>query len=563
MKYIVDFHNDAPDAEISKYLLDNGCTVLKEWNNFDKVYLVEAASEPPASAIVAHVVDDSNTLAIKPLDYVEINRHFLQPNNPNYPTVTISTTSQQDWYKNYSLQNPVFDEPTTTYSQKGSNVHVYIMDSGIDATHPEFQGVSITNLYSVAPGDFTDTTGHGTALASVIAGKTCGVSSAKLKIVKIFQQGVSTLQSQFLDALDAVLADMPANGFAVLNCSWSIPRNAWVEFKLKECIDEGIWVLAAAGNNGTAIGDVTPAAMPEAFTVGAYDQNLQPCDFTDYTGTSGISITQGPTNTGALDGWAPGTAIWSAMIPGPNAGSNPPPEAYYGYHGGTSMATAIASGIAAFNLSDLLDSNGTRIAGTEMYQPNMGTISGNALIVSRPGLLDLSAPQYANSKNLVATLKQQQIALQPPDELIGTLRAGSEGVACRPFSPHVTKSFELLDTLPANFVCTHEGAIYGRPTLEQGPTDGSSFVLHTVRAKRIDENDLEEIVKIDLYILASNFQPSDLPPDHPIVITFSTSCQGAGNFSCGLNYHPNCTNACSPGASCCDSGKAQMCNCIA
>lgn len=558
MKYIVDFHNHTPQSDIDQYLLDNGCSILKEWDNFDKVYLVEANAQPPVTAIVAHVVDDSNLLAIKPLQLVEFNKYFGL-SNPNYPTVTISTTDQQDWYKNYSLQNPVFDTPNTTYTQKGSNVHVYIMDSGIDATHPEFDGVDITNIYSVTPGDYTDTTGHGTALASVIAGKTCGMSSAKLKIVKIFQKGQSTLQSNFLDALDAIMADMPDNSFSVLNCSWAIPRNPWVEYKLKECIDEGIWVLAAAGNSGTAIEDVTPAAMPEAFTVGAYSPDLVPCDFSDFTGNSATSLTLGHTNSGALDGWSPGVDIYSASIPAP--GATMPPEGLYSYHSGTSMATAIASGVAAYNMNDFLDSNGNRLPGTEGFAPNL-TPTSNGVIVFRPGLLDLSDPKYANSKNLVATLREGQVKPQPPDELTGVVRAGSEQTICKPFSPHLTKSFELLDPLPNNFFTLPDGSIYGKPTIEQGPTDGNPYILHIINAKRIDNNDVEENIKINLYITNPNLQPTDLPNDHIINIVFLNSCVGPGYFSCGLQFESGCVDQCSSGADCCGSGKTSYCVCI-
>lgn len=561
MKYIVDFHNDAPDAEISKYLLDNGCTVLKEWDNFDKVFLVEAANTPPASAIVAHIVDDANEVAIKPLTLVDFNPYFglHSTDDPNYPSATISTTDKQDWYKNYTLKNPVFDEPTATFTLKGSNVNVYVMDSGIDATHPEFDGVSITNIYSVVPGDYTDTTGHGTALSSVISGKTRGLSSAKLNIVKIFHRDVTTYQSNFLDALDAVMASMPIGGFSILNCSWFIARNEWVEYKLKECIDRGMWVITAAGNNGAPIGDVTPAAMPEAFVVGAYNPDLLPCDFSNYTGDSSISITQGQTNSGALDGWAPGLDIYVACLTDPN--KPPIPGGTYGYVGGTSIAAAIASGVAANNLSDLIDSTGMRALPVSTMLAVSAEYESSS-IVSRPGLLDLSDPKYANSKNLIATIGNSSTITQSPDEMLGALRAGTEGVVCIPFSPHLTKSFDLLDPLPENFSFLPSGALYGQPTLAQAPADGNPYVLYTVHAKRIDINDVEETIKIDIYILPSNFKPTDLPEDHPIQITFTNNCVGWGYASCSLQYQSNCVNQCY-NSICCGSGKASYCNCVA
>jgi hypothetical protein len=550
MKYIVDFHNDAPDAEITQYLSDNGCTVLKEWDNFDKVFLVEAATEPPVTSIVAFVKDDTNTLAIKPMD-VEINKYHGKT-NPNYPLITISTTDEKDWWKNYTLQNPVFDEPTATYSQKGSNIHVYIMDSGIKADHPEFQGLDISYLYSITPGDFSDNKGHGTALASVIAGKTCGISSAKLKIVKMFDSNQPTYQSQFLDALDAIMADVPPNSFAILNCSWSIPRNEWVEYKLKECMDDGVWVFAAAGNSGTAISNVTPAAMPEAFTVGSYNKDLKPSDFSDYTGNSAISYTSGHTNIGDLNGWAPGEDIHVATLDGS-----------YSYVAGTSISCAIACAVAAHNLSDSVDSNGHRLPGHE------GIIAAGAdasawLIVGRPDILDLSDPKYANTTNLIVTMIEQRDFNQSSDEVMGTVRAGQEATLFRFFSPHQTKSFELLDPLPENFYLLPYGAVFGRPSIAQGPTGPDPYTLITIRGKRISNDDVEEIITGKIYILESNFQPSQLPEDHEINYQLLYSCSNFPVASCGLYYSPACIFACGGGGDCCEpAGKpSSLCICV-
>jgi len=549
MKYIVDFHNDAPDAEITQYLANYGCTVLKEWDNFDKVFLVEAVSEPPVTSIVAHVKDDAHKLAFKPMEFVNVNQHFRNCNDPNFPSVTISTTDQKDWWKNYSLASPVFDQPTTTYSQKGSNIHVYIMDSGIEASHPEFQGVEISNLYSVTPGDFSDNKGHGTALASLVSGKTCGISSAKLKIVKIFDPSHETLQSEFLDALDAVMADLPEGYFGILNCSWSIPRNEWVEFKLKECIDDGLWIIAASGNSGTAIGDVTPAAMPEAFTIGSYNMDLQPSDFSNYSNGSSISYSASPTNHGALDGWAPGEQIYCAALNGT-----------YAFSAGTSLACAITSAVTAHNLSDLCYADGRKLPNTEgLFLAGPSAVP--ATVLGRKDILDLSDPKYSTSVNAIVTIKDTMDQSMPPDETHNAIRAGERKSLTVLFNPQLTKSVEIIDALPENFEILPNGSLWATPTLEQGPPEGESFKQYTAKIKRISKDDVEEIATIQIYVLAPNYEPTDLPNDHVINITLLTSCVGPGNLSCGLNYNSNCVNSCNL-SNCCGSGKTSQCNCV-
>jgi hypothetical protein len=67
MKFLIDFKADALDADISAYLQQHGCTVLKEWDKFDKIFLVEADSMPPDADITDRITEE-NHLAIKPLD---------------------------------------------------------------------------------------------------------------------------------------------------------------------------------------------------------------------------------------------------------------------------------------------------------------------------------------------------------------------------------------------------------------------------------------------------------------------------------------------------------------
>lgn len=556
MQYIVDFHNDAPDADITQYLTTNGCTVLKEWNNFDKVFLVEASNEPPAAAIVAFVKDNSDTLACKPLNFFDpanpIN-NYHRINNPNYPSLTISTTDTKDWWKNYTLANPVFDQPTTTITQKGNHIHIYVMDSGIESTHPEFENADISYLYSVTPGDYSDKKGHGTSIASIISGKTCGISSAKLKVVKIFDPSVETLQSNFLDALDAVMEDVPNGCFAVLNCSWSIPKNDWVEYKLRECIRDGVWVVAAAGNNGVPIENVTPASMPDAFTVGAYDQDLKPCVFSDYTGGSSISYTEDNVNHGVLDGWAPGVSIWAAGLNGS-----------YGPTAGTSMSAAITSAVIAYNLSDTVTSDG-RIYPDMQGAVIAGPDANSFLVVGRKDLLDLSDPKYANSKNVMVTLFDM-----PPGSISGcpdittaAMVAGQKGVAKVLFDPHNTKSVEIIDPFPPGFTILPSGTLYADVGLDQAPAGDDTYTMSVAKFKRTLMDDTVEDITVNVYILKPNYQPSDLPEDHPINITFLGSCNNPPYTACVLFFQSYCDPKCNYGGWCCQSGKASStCICV-
>lgn len=555
MQYLIDFINTATEQDISQYLSENGCTVLKEWDNFDKVFLVETNSVPNKTAIVERLIEETS-VAIVPHDIMMVDQQHNCHQHNDYPTISVDTNDQKDWWKNFSYLQPKFEAEPLILSRLGQNITVYLMDSGILDTHPEFAGRNVTKLYSVTPGDFTDYNGHGTALGSLIVGNTCGITDAKLKVVKIFDPNHATLQSEFLDALDAIINDHVDNTFAIINASWSIPKNEWVEHKLALAVDEGIFVLAAAGNTGVPIEDVTPASMMEVVTIGAYNTDLMPCDFSNYTGPA--STGQGTVNHGALDGWAPGEQIWAASLDG----------TYY-YISGTSAATAITSAITACNLEWYTDEEGNREwflnqlvlnSFTNEWtndKPNMN--HANGLIFARYDMLEYNDPKYNDSINRLATIMDHclRIKPQPADEMSIISRVGQENKPLI-FSPPLTKSIEPLDPMPPNFYLSSMGNVVVRPTEENAPAAGEHYRLYTLRFNRIGIDDVSEIFTLYVYVLNEDKDVSEIPEDDPIIpITLLVNCSG-------LLCKPGSTTACSDTCGylgCCAGYKSIDLNC--
>ena len=101
------------------------------------------------------------------------------------------TSAEGQWARirvasRYRPLAPSYSLHDSTYLSKPE---LYIMDSGIDATNPEFVGTDLEieewytcpNIY--APGDQK---GHGTAVASMAVGKNVGITTnVKLKTIKI------------------------------------------------------------------------------------------------------------------------------------------------------------------------------------------------------------------------------------------------------------------------------------------------------------------------------------------------------------------------------------------
>lgn len=388
MKLLIDFKSDATQESIDAYLQEHNCTIVKQYQNYTDVYLVDhtGTGTLPVTDIIDSIVPDDT----QPLTLLDVNVEL----NPNVTYGTIETTEQNDWWKVASLMSPDFDKPSDAYPINGKGVTVYMMDSGIDATHAEFAQASVRLLYSFN-GDFLDTSGHGTALSSVIVGKTCGMTAADLVVVKVFADGVETKQSDLLAAFDAIITDYLATGkkAAVLNMSWGIPKNQYIEDKIATLIEAGVYAVAAAGNSGIEIADVTPASMAPVITIGSYSEDFKPSDFSNYTGSSAVSVTDGAVNGGALDGWAPGENIYAAI-----------PGGTYGNVSGTSIAAAIHTAAIAYNLFDNLDSSGqigvAANSTTEYLAQFMGEIG-----FYRRNMVHLDDPKYASSVNLVTTFK--------------------------------------------------------------------------------------------------------------------------------------------------------------
>jgi hypothetical protein len=542
MKYLIDFHHGITEAQIDAYLDQYGYTFLQEWDNFERVILVESDVEPVKTDIVEYVLNDE-TLEIRPHFEQEIdyNPYHLSKNVPHLPNIEISTTDEKDWWKNYVLADPNFETPTVNISRKGQNVTVYILDSGFNKNVPEFDDTDVSYLYTITENDYQDQAGHGTAIASIIAGSTCGITSAKLKIVKIFRPDRGTFQSEFLSALDTIISDCPENTFAVANCSWSIPKNLWIENKLREMILKGIVVVAAAGNNGTPIDDVTPASMKEVITVGSFNTDLMPSKFSDYTGGSLIAYNQDDVNHGELDGWAPGEKIWVNGI-----------DNLYGYSAGTSMACAVTSAVIAYNLTDLVDSEGYRISGYE----NVGLLGNDnftlMLAFARKNLIDLSDEKYANSKNIITTIRDLSFynpVLSLDSSIVSSAGKGKIFVV-KLFYPHEVKSAVLLDELPPNFWINPDGTLWNNATEEQAVNlvTGENFQKHIFRIKLIDHNNEEYVLNRTLFIVPSTFSKDDYPPDHEINVTLLVSCAFSFANSCLFRgTSPDCQDNCGGG----------------
>lgn len=483
MKYIVDFKNNTNNIEIQEYLDNNKCTILKTFNNFDRSYLVSTKDQrPPLTEIIEYVVDDKDHNITLLGDIVISDTNYGRI-DPKLPLIQISTSDKKDWWKNYVMGKPDFDNNELTISRRGSDAIVYIMDTGVQDSHPEFKNSNIDHLYSVS-GDFNDNHGHGTAIASLICGETCGLTSTKIKNVKINEIGWKTRQSDILYALDMILSDFLKNPgqLGIVNCSWSIPKNEHIEQKINVLIDAGLYFVSAIGNEGK-IDNATPSSMKDVLTIGSFDENLEPSSFSNYSDY--------------LNGWAPGENIRVADINGD-----------YKILFGTSLAAAIQTSVLVYNFSSKM-SNGKLLPAFQ--KRNIEFICNYTL--SRTNLLDLSNSKYSNLPNRVSTI-HNVIDLTNMKQMPFSSAAIKVGdmYSTMAFNPQQTKSVEIVKPLPENFVLLENGILHGSPATIKG---SHQIIESEIKITLQDNSIMNKVMTFG--ILGEDFNRDSIDSEDPIL----------------------------------------------
>jgi thermitase len=256
--------------------------------------------------------------------------------------------SEPDFYRQWGLENtgqqggtPNADiDISRAWTQAtGQGVLVAVVDSGVDAGHPDLDGQVIAGRDFVDNDNDPSPIGndadeaHGTFIAGIIAAKVNDVGmsgvapDARILNVRACSQG----SCMALDAVNAIYYAVD-HGADIINLSFGgpYPRGS-SDHPLESAIDfartRGVLVVTAAGNDSPqAIGSdmmMVPAELPHAnnLAVAATNRRDQIASGTYYG--QGIDIA------------APGVDIWSSIITG------------WAFGDGTSFAAPHVAGVAA------------------------------------------------------------------------------------------------------------------------------------------------------------------------------------------------------------------------
>ncbi|RIH81662.1 Serine protease AprX [Calidithermus terrae] len=406
--------------------------------------------------------------------------------------VSIEQDEPLKFFLNTSVGFIGADRARAAFGLSGKGVGVAVIDSGIDATHPDLvlgknvgRNVKIVGPitdtpvggYLYADLDNTDlTSGHGTHVAGTIAGlgtasqgKYTGVAPGATLLGIGTGDGISILYA--LQGFDFALKPEIREKYnvRVISNSWGTsgrrfdPYNA-IALASKRAYDLGVLVVFAAGNDGPDPDTLNPySASPCVISVAAGDKRGFLADFSS-RGVPGDALHH-------PDITAPGVSIIAARA---KTGAVTPPYtgdplygAFYSSISGTSMATPHVSGTLALMLeaNPKLRLEGalemmSKTARPMYYQADGFTVKRRELWEVGAGYLDAyEAVRLAVKSNP----NRYTLTTDTLSAWSGTVGAA----ACAPLVGCATKSqHEYTVSVPAGYTALHVRTDWGNPALD-------------------------------------------------------------------------------------------------
>ncbi|MFE9610794.1 S8 family peptidase [Streptomyces sp. NPDC006012] len=348
--------------------------------------------------------------------------------------------------------SPVLDRSTAQINApaawkagyEGQGVKVAVLDTGVDATHPDLAGRIAESKDFSGSSNTVDHFGHGTHVASIVGGTGAASSGSRkgvapksdLLIGKVLGDDGYGSESQVVAGMEWASAEHAK----IVNMSLGSEEPSDGTDPISQAVNTlsasgDTLFVAAAGNTGEQ-GDSTvssPGAADAALTVGAVDRDDSLAPFSSRGPRLGDKAVK-------PDVTAPGVDIVAARAAGTTMGG--PVDAYYTAASGTSMATPHVAGAAALlaqqhpdwtgqQLKDALVSTAHTVSGTKVTAQGGGRIDVAAAMgaVTATGSVTLPALQVgSDGQRQAATLHYTNTADQPVDLKLAVALANADNI---------------------------------------------------------------------------------------------------------------------------------------
>lgn len=354
-----------------------------------------------------------------------------------------------EWNLDRIDQRPTAGDGVFSHATTGAGVHVYVLDTGVTATHPELNGRAdeVAAFASQGSAD-ADCNGHGTHVAGIAAGLTVGVApGATVHAVRVAGCDGTGELSDLAAAVDWVKDHHATPAVVIIGTTSGLSPS--LDAAIHGLLAGGVTIVGPAGNAAQDACGTMPAASAGVLAVGA----------TTYEDAILATSNRGR----CVELFAPGALVRSAW----NDGG-------YRLGSGTSQAAAHVAGAAALFLEARPSASPTTVADALLGNATLGTVTG----------LDAGSPnRLLYTGFITATLAADTTA---PDVAISAPSAGSV------LSGTVTVAMSSAATDLASVAVYVDGSFVGADaTLGDGlsvpwPTDRYGNGIHVVTARAFD-----------------------------------------------------------------------------
>jgi len=362
--YIVLLNDEVPMAQHMASLANSASITIQATNEEFKVHhlydLVNAyAARIPESVVEALKISSE----VKHIEENQVYSIFdVQKEVPSWGLTRISERKNKE-HEYYSYPKSA-----------GEGVNVYIIDTGVNVHHQEFEGRARWGAVIPAGDREDDGQGHGTHVAGTVAGKTFGVAKkANIVAVKVLKDDGSGNLFDVIKGIDWAAKDKKESGKPGLgNMSLGGPKSFILDIFVRKAIAAGLQFAVAAGNSNEDACTFSPANVEEAVSVGATNATDERAFFSNW----GKCVTL----------FAPGFKITSAWKDSKSA-------SYVA--SGTSMASPHVAGVLALILGEKGDLSPSELkkeivalATKNVLQDNLGDGSPNLFLYNGVEMAD-------------------------------------------------------------------------------------------------------------------------------------------------------------------------------
>ncbi|MBI3551566.1 MAG: S8 family peptidase [Elusimicrobia bacterium] len=314
-----------------------GCAVVRELESINAIVIIVPKSRAG--------LQEGRLKSLKEVDRVDPDEriNWLKAVEPALNDFRLPAPAAIVRFQKAAAPEPAADDPEQPWGIKrvkaaaawsrtqGQGIKVAIIDTGVDATHPDLSAAVAGGFNAVDPanpGDFADDQGHGTHVAGTIAAARDGqgvvgvAPKTRLYAVKVLDRFGNGSFSEIIAGIEWAVK----NKMQIANMSLGADEGSEPLLRaVKAAYGAGLVIVAAAGN--ASGGPVSfPGAYPETIAVSASDKADALAPYSSVGDAVGFI--------------APGSSVLSCA-----------PGGKFVEHSGTSMAAPHVSGLAALAIS--------------------------------------------------------------------------------------------------------------------------------------------------------------------------------------------------------------------